>query len=422
MRLYCMKRTKRLFEQLTAKSRRTGRPSRYGAAFLSATAALWVSTPANAASPSPANGAPPTVSATLTGRAEVVFDTKASACEKIDIPDGPARAFRDYSGQVHLISPMYVARAMVGPSLSTVKHDCRVIFRSADDPDPSHFNDRSWPMSFYTLDGRRLAALVHTEYHGWSHSVMCDDPKIGWPDRGNCWWNTITFAESKDGGYSFAAAPTPANLVASVPYRYERSNRLGAYGYWGPSNIVHSGTYYYAMINDWPHMAQKYGACLIRTTDVFDAKSWRAWDGRAFTIRFVNPYGDAREPATDHVCSPVLRGDAESLVVDEKTGYFVVDQFTKDGRFGHPGLYLTASRDLIHWSKPSLVASTYDLQQEDHGSGIYIYFSLIDPSSTDRNFSTIGDSTYVYYVRIESKHSPYVRTLIRRKINIRIGE
>src|SRR5215469_6208061 len=80
----------------------------------------------------------PTVSGAVIGPAQVVFDTSES-CELIDVPDAPARAFRDDRGIVHLIASHYVARAMIGRSLDQLSHTCRIIYRSPKDTDPSHF-------------------------------------------------------------------------------------------------------------------------------------------------------------------------------------------------------------------------------------------------------------------------------------------
>ena len=114
----------------------------------------------------------PTLSGAVIGPKQVVFDTQ-NGCEQIDIPDAPARAFRDDHEIVHLLATHYVARAMLGPNLNELKRDCRVIYRSLRDPDPAHFQDNNWLYSFYTEDGRRIAALVHSEYDADEFPGMC---------------------------------------------------------------------------------------------------------------------------------------------------------------------------------------------------------------------------------------------------------
>jgi hypothetical protein len=357
----------------------------------------------------------PTVSGEVIGPPQVVFDTR-EACEQIDVPDAPARAFRDDRGIVHLVASHYVARAMMGPSLDQLKHDCRVIYRSPQDPDPSHFQDNNWLYSFYTPDGLRIAALVHSEYDADTIPGMCATPK----DTNNCWWNTVTFAESLDGGYSFRVPAPPQNLVAAYPYRYIVGNRASMYGYFGPTNIIKVGGFYYALINNWPYKEQREGACLVRTSDVFAPQSWRAWDGRDFRIRFADPYRETLATPQEHVCQPVFAGAADSLLQHQRSGNFIVTQFVNDERFnGPPGFYIQASHDLMHWSKPSLLIKLSDLLAADgRGNWTYSYVSLLDPASADRNFSTVSDTPYVYYVRSDADQPPYARVLFRRRIKL----
>lgn len=359
----------------------------------------------------------PVVSGEIVGIKQLVFDT-ANGCEEIDIPDAPARAFRDYRNAVHLIASHYVARAMIGPSLNQLRHDCRAIYRSPKDRDPSHFEYNNWLYSFYSEDGRRVAALVHSEYDAEEIPGMCATPN----ETNNCWWNTITFAESMDGGYTFVAPRPPKNLVAALPYKYVVGNLTSAYGYNTPTNVLKVGEFYYALINDWPHKEQKYGPCLIRTANVFDPSSWRAWDGKNFAIRFVDPYRETIANPAEHICPPVFPGEAQSLVRHEPSGMFIATQYAPDDRFDGPGFYVQASRDLVHWSNPSLVVRTSDLQKtEGPGKWTYGYESLLDPDSTDRNFATVSDTPYLYYVRSDGNHPPYVRALFRRRIRLQFG-
>jgi hypothetical protein len=54
-----------------------------------------------------------------TGEIETVTSWRHDACTKTDVPDTPARAFRDVNGNIHLIASHSTARALVGPSLDT---------------------------------------------------------------------------------------------------------------------------------------------------------------------------------------------------------------------------------------------------------------------------------------------------------------
>jgi hypothetical protein len=114
-----------------------------------------------------------TVKGVLEGPRTVVFDTAKNSCELIDIPDAPARAFRDYKGTVHLVASHYKMRQNLGPTLESAKHSCHVAYDSTHDPNPAHYNDSTWLDSFYSLDGKNIVALGHMEYHGWEHKGEC---------------------------------------------------------------------------------------------------------------------------------------------------------------------------------------------------------------------------------------------------------
>jgi hypothetical protein len=65
-----------------------------------------------------------------------------------------------------------------------------------------------------------------------------------------------------------------------------------------------------------------------------------------------------------------------------------------------------------------LVTQAALLAKEPKGNWSYAYFSLLDPNSNDANFSGIGDNPYVYYVRSDDDHGPYVRVLYRQPVKL----
>ena len=58
--------------------------------------------------------------ATATAPEVRVFDWSTNKCGDDDIPDQPARAFRDSSGQVSLIDSHHTVRRALGSTLGTV--------------------------------------------------------------------------------------------------------------------------------------------------------------------------------------------------------------------------------------------------------------------------------------------------------------
>src|SRR4051812_40050362 len=56
---------------------------------------------------------------------EIVFDHARDACEKFDVPDVPARAFRAADGTIYLIASHWTNRGMTGPRLDSLRHPLR---------------------------------------------------------------------------------------------------------------------------------------------------------------------------------------------------------------------------------------------------------------------------------------------------------
>lgn len=345
---------------------------------------------------------------------EIVFDWTTDRCDEQDIPDAPARAFRDAEGNVQLIATHNVVRRMIGPSLDAVRRECMIVMRSHHDPDPANFNDAEWLTSPYTLDGRAIYALVHNEYHGWEHRGQC--PR-GVSSHQQCWYNGITFAKSTDVGRSYSHPAAPQHLVASLPYTYEPGK--GPTGIFSPSSIVFNRRdgYYYALVMvivDGPER----GTCLIRTRTLEDPRSWRAWDGEGFNVRFINPYTERVTDPAEHLCQPVSRQEIatmhESLTFNT---YF--DKFLLIGTAGQRdratgrviwGFYYSLSDDLIHWTPRKLIMEAKPAHQTSLPGDILVYPSLIDPQDESRNFEITGQRAYLYYTRW---HRGFDRDLVR---------
>jgi len=369
----------------------------------------------------------PIVKGTLDGPRVAVFETPKEMCDSNDVPDAMARAFRDSTGTVHLIAASTDLYQSLGPTLESATHTCDLGFRSVQDGNPAEFNDEVWIDSFYTLDGKKIAGLSHTEYHGWSFKGECHSQNYN-----ECEYDSDTFHISYDGGYHFEGFKAPANFVAGFPFKY-RVDR-GPMGDSVDSNIVEWGGWYYAMATDsnWPPNCSgqtgpsrclvQGGGSPIRTQDVFDPSSWRGWNGTDFSVEFVDPYlGPVARPE-EHVYTPVQYMDVVTGIYIYQPANVVVavlwDYF--DNEYGPEGLYLSTSTDLVNWTKPTLVITLKDfLAQEQKGNWLFAYFSLIDPTAPDLNFSIVGNRPYLYYVRLDN-NPPYGRVLFRQPITLAV--
>jgi hypothetical protein len=336
----------------------------------------------------------------ITGLEETVFDWSQDACAPDDIPDIPARAFRDAQGRVQLIASYYTNRRMIGPDLDHLSRDCGVVMPSNYNSDPTMFDDRELLHSTYTPDGKTVFGLVHNEYQGNSHPGRCPSG-----ENIECWYNAVTLAVSTDGGLSFGHAPPPGHLVASIPYPYAPDS--GPAGIFQPSNIVRKDGHYYTLLRVQQYRDQPPGTCVMRTTDLADPNSWRAWGGSGFDIRFIDPYLEPDERPQDHICRPVSYDEIQ-LMVESLTFNTYLDRFLLVGtaleqdRQGGPvfGIYYSTSENLIDWTPRELVVEvesrhTYRCGDPDPVA----YPSVLDPDSSSRNFDTTGKRAYLYFTR-----------------------
>jgi hypothetical protein len=358
----------------------------------------------------------------LPGREQLVFDWSEDHCEAdpFHIPDAPARAFRDTSGRVQVILASRHTRRLVGPELDevSVEPGFRVILESHGSDDHASYDNLEWITATHTDDGETVHALVHNEYHGWEHSADCSSERA-------CWLNTVTLATSTDGGASYTHRPAPSHAVATFPYRY--APNTGPMGFFMPSNIVERDGWHYALVRalNGPRESPAYpeqvrGNCLIRTADLGEPASWRAWDGAGFGVAFADPYRDRVEPR-EHVCRPVsidpLRelgpqspsaytaGEmTESLTYNSHFGRYLLTgiSWKPDERSGEDvwGIYYSLSADLVEWSERRLLAEVhpYYVPVTDPGRPhSVLYPAVLDPASADRNFGTTGRVNDLYF-------------------------
>jgi len=351
------------------------------------------------------------------GPEEVVFDWSTDRCDDLDIPDFPARAFRDNSGQVQLISSHMTVRRFLGPDLDHLSHDCIVVMTSDYDPDPGMFNDVEWIGATYTEDGETIYAVLHNEYEGWTHPGQCRTS--AWD--ANCWYNGLTLAISEDAGRSYyhPVAP-PLHHIAGAPWQYDQTH--GPRGIFHPSSLLkRTDGYFYAMVQrvggEAPDDHEQW-ACLIRTPDLGNPDAWRFWDGSGFEGRFVNPYSDAVTNPADHDCQPIDRTDisdmTQSLTYSEYLGKYVLVGTSTSVDGSKHGFFVSFSDNLIDWSPRELLlerALPWTVQSADEVH--YLYPSLLDSESSARSFDIVGKTAYVYYTRNNREPGDLDRDMLR---------
>lgn len=364
----------------------------------------------------------PSFALAVHGRAEKMFDIVTDRCAEADLPDVNARAFRAADGSIAMFALQFEARALRGPDLGRLKIDCRLALGSHEDADPAKYDGRRYITSTWTNDGLHVAALIHDEYHADIHPGRC---KVA--DPLGCWWNTILSFRSEDGGKSFT--PSAPLVVAATPFTQDVEQGRHR-GFFNPSNMFFKDGYVYAFTSTTGWTGQKPGACLIRNANPLDSAGWRGWDGHAFDVRWSDPYTSStgRQQAA---CAPVepFGFPVGAVVRHRPSGQFLAlwEAPRVPGKFATTGFYYATSKDLLHWSAPTLLVATAISHAPcgDNGANsdgwINTYPSLLDDKAEGRNFDNVGDEAWLYYARIKNVgcNPAGQRILMRQRVSIK---
>ena len=345
--------------------------------------------------PQPPNPSTTSSTAAVIGAVQAVFTYHSQKCDDIDIPDTPARAFRDASGRVVLIASHYVNRRAVGSTLESVVHQCPIIYNSHNDTVQAGYRYHEWLMAPYTLDGINVYAIVHNEWYGSLTGQQCDP--------GADWINGFTLAVSHDGGATFAQ---PSAYLVRYPITAWRSSfactnaNSARYGDYNGTNIVSMGGLYYRIFDyvaepGANNVGQSY-QCLMRTDNLADASSWEVWTGSGYARSATAPCAPLSRlgsgwPSTAYSLSYNTHLHAYVALIDNVSGTF----------------YFQTSPDLLTWSGPAAITGT--------PPGRISYPSLLDPDDTSRNFENSGQTPYLYFTRFNNG-SGLDRDLLRVQI------
>jgi len=183
----------------------------------------------------------PSIRIMVAGSPELVFEGGQS-CDKLFIPDAPARAFRDARKMVHLIASSYRNWFLTGPSLSHLSPQCAPTLSGAENGSRAAWDDRAWIEATYTPDGRTIYALVSNERDLFRHPDQIDSLTGACGIRQYqppCTDYSINLAVSRDMGRHFHYDQLGiGHVVARSPYPIQSVNSDGFYwGFGVTSNI-----------------------------------------------------------------------------------------------------------------------------------------------------------------------------------------
>ena len=331
------------------------------------------------------------------GAEEIVFRGGTDNCESLDVPDVPAHAVRLSDGTLMLIDGDAPRNyAMFGADFSSLQRNCGVSLASDDDPTAQSFDNQEWIHSVYR-EGSVIHALIHNEYHD-PISLNCSP---GNSSPGNpCWYNSISYASSADGGHTFSHTTPPGQLVAPPPVQWDPQGPPPPHGYFNPSNIVlGQDSFYYSMFMAIDRPATQQGLCVMRTKTLDDPASWRAWDGSAFNLQMTDPY-IGPPPA---MCSIVVPAIGASLTFNTYLNkYLLVGEGVVGGSGPFVcGLAYSLSSDLLTWAPLRMIREETlpFFAPCSAPTGATAYPSIIDHSDTTVNFERPGRTPYLYFTR-----------------------
>ena len=409
----------------------------------------------------------------------------------IDISDSPSYAFRNKSGTTMILASMNRgSRPMLGSDLLSAKHSCHFYANSSNDPDETKFSSHEWIKGVFPFhNNNTIYGLNDMEYHQPWNATLPNGTNIS----GEFKFISITLARSTDGGRWFSHAEKPPNHVIAtmqLPWKPNAPN----FGYRMPSNILkgkrpeHEG-FFYATFNTGVHDArftppskcihskqkdcgslwspnqpsgwamgvvggQEVGTCIMRTRDLSDASSWRAWDGHfdpttgapSFTADLSrNPYANTGGKGAMTTCAVLANPNPHNHTSASANSHNSILWSTYYGRymlFGNGGptnWRFALSDDLVRWDNWTEVDPGQINPRPGHrewcaanattGNGVssdptrcysgYAYPSVIDPDCETDNYDEVGARAYLLTLGMAG-WSPYNHTTTRDVLRIPI--
>lgn len=352
------------------------------------------------------------------GAEQVVVSPQKTPC-KIDLlSDSPLRLMKRADGSVLGFATHYSNWPLTGSSPSSLKAECVSTIHGAENADPAANDDHYWIQALSTNDGKTIDALASHEYMGSRHPGMCDAK----PTREQpfpCWFSSIIQVRSTDGGKSFFPFVTH-RVIATPQVAFTPHNPRRA-GFLTTSNVVRDKDWNYVLIYVDGYGDQKTGTCIFRSHADDQAPNWLAWDGKDYTIS-LQSVGKPEGEGKIQVCEPVNLGNLNrALVKQRKSNVWIAAGLSRDpSDRSKSGVFYATSTDLVHWSTQKQMANVQiDFVSPDCPTAVYKYPSLIDENAPGFIYDTVGDSAYLYLVRVNiSKCKPVGRDLVRFPISI----
>lgn len=313
----------------------------------------------------------------------------AEKCDALDIPDAPLRAFRTPDGSITAFATHYRNRALVGRSFDTMAKNCSVAYEGSLDPDPSHFDYKTWIAATWIAGDGSVVALGHNEYQAHELAGRCR-----FSDYSSCWYNSLVLLKSDDFGRTFHRFDQSKKALVAPDF-VETLGQGHPRGYTSPTNLVRWGDYLYTLVGYSGQEKGDSGRCVLRTRLPVTADSWELLTSGGFVRPNTNPYGDNSGIRCAYVTG--MRGFVGSIAKLVDTDLFVAT-VAEDSDGGSIVVYF--SDDLVHWRDRQVLQKVPLFWSANCPLGKrFSYPSLIDESSAAPNFDQIGRTPTLYLVQ-----------------------
>jgi len=379
--------------------------------------------------PAMAAGATAIESISVQGNPTLVFDYRRDKQERWHVADAPPAAWREADGTVNLLTPHPETYRMRGPSLEELSVDPHKVYSSKEQGEEvaeEQFNYDHWLTAPYTLDGKQLYALSHTEWYACMLANDCGDRN----SRLGGWTTTNNLFRSDDGGRSWATVGKGRqHLVFDGAARWSGSKALtdrvyrrgfNVSGMMVPSRPIREGDYFYTagaeIHRDLTKVEAKSGVApidmqgvlLLRTRDLSRSDGWQVWAGES---SFKPARVENAQPFLPRYQGRPLRASRALLLHDTHAQLYIMffTVWSND-----PGYYYVTTPSLAapSWSEARLVIGSNTLSMDPAYTPAYTPAdaacnrgiittanpAVIDSDSPGLNFEFTNGDPWLFYV------------------------
>ena len=233
----------------------------------------------------------------------VPFDWSVHKCTNDDIPDQPARAFREANGTINFVDTHHTMWRFTTTNLTTLTRRCSpVMMNSHNNTDPAMYDDKEWIGATWTSDGTTVYGFTHSEYQGYRHApggyCICSGEPFTDKAEVLAERDHARHVDQRRVDLLAHDAPEPSGrrLPDPVGARQRPAGLLPA------SHIVRGQDgWHYMMARVMGGPSRLAPACCARGTSPTRLLARVEWV--RFTVTFPSPYLNTLDPA-QHVCQP----------------------------------------------------------------------------------------------------------------------